>query len=70
MLIRLADRLKDEPLAAFWFQIGVNTWGASEAICSEPKENHMFIIENDEKLQHLKTKICKMEGDGDFVFFF
>lgn len=65
MLIRLADRLKDEPLAAFWFQI--NTWKASDPIGSEPKENHVFIIENDEKLKNLKTRICKMEGDGWFV---
>lgn len=67
MWIRLADRLKDGPLAAFWFQIGVNMWEALEPIGSEPKENHVFIIENDEKLKNLKTRICKMEGDGWFV---
>lgn len=64
MLIQLADRLKDEPLAAFCFQIGVNTWEALDPIGSEPKENHIFIIENDEKLKNLKARICKMEGDG------
>lgn len=66
MLIRLADRLKDEPWTAFWFQIGVDTWEASDPIGSEPKESHVFIIENDEKLKNLKTRICKMEGDDWF----